>query len=331
MAPPNRLQALLELSRALSSSLDLTDVLAVLLDRVSRLTGATGTAVSRWERERNVLVTMVHHTNGANALVGDAEEEYEVADFPSTEAVLRTQRPVQVRASNPRDDARERALIEALGFRSLLMLALVARGETIGLMEIADVNDRAFTPQDVEFCQAVCDVVATSLHNAMLYERARELALRDQLTGLRNRRFFDDQLEQALARADRSGRPVALLVLDLDGLKAINDAGGHPAGDAALCAAADALRRSVRRGDLPCRLGGDEFAVILPDAGAEAALAVAERARLALAAAAGGRCSFSGGVAVDLTGRPPHELYRLADEAAYRAKTSGGGRTIAAA
>jgi diguanylate cyclase (GGDEF)-like protein len=330
MAPPNRLQALLELSRALSSSLDLNDVLTVLLDRVSRLTGATGTAVSRWDRERDVLVTLAHHSHGENSLAED-EVVYPVADFPSTGRVLRSQLPLQVRASNPRDDPHERALIERLGFRSLLMLALVARGETIGLMEIADVNDRAFTPQDIEFCQAVCDVVATSLHNAMLYERARELALRDQLTGLHNRRFFDDQLERALARADRSGRPVALLVIDLDGLKAINDSGGHAAGDAALRAAAEALRASVRSSDLPCRLGGDEFAVILPDASGEAALGVAERAQAALAAAVGGGWSFSGGVAVDLTGRPPHELYRLADEAAYRAKTSGGRRTFTAA
>src|SRR5438067_78377 len=86
-------------------------------------------------------------------------------------------------------------------------------------LDLADVQDRAFTPQDVEFCQAVCDVVATSLHNAMLYERARELAMRDQLTGLHNRRSFDDRLVEAVARAERQGEPLALLVLDLDGLK----------------------------------------------------------------------------------------------------------------
>jgi diguanylate cyclase (GGDEF)-like protein len=329
MAPPNRLQALLELSRALSSSLDLSDVLTVLLDRVSRLTGATGTAVSRWDRERDVLVTLAHHSHAGNSLAEEVHE-YPVSEFPSTGLVLRTQRPLQVRLSNPRDDPLERALIARLGFKSLLMLPLVARGETIGLMEIADVNDRAFTPQDVEFCQAVCDVFATSMHNAMLYERARELAHRDQLTGLHNRRFFDDHLGQVLALADRTGRPVSLLVLDLDGLKAINDAGGHPAGDAALCAAAGALRGSVRTGDLPCRLGGDEFAVILPDADVDAGLLVAGRAQEALREAGEGRWSFSGGVAADLSGRPPNELYRLADEAAYRAKTSGGAQTLAA-
>ena len=208
------------------------------------------------------------------------------------------------------------------------MLALVARGETIGMMEIADVNDRPFTPQDIEFCQAVCDVVATSMHNAMLYEQARQMARRDQLTGLANRRAFDEGLDEAIARAARSGEPVGLLVIDLDDLKRINDDGGHTAGDQALCDAAAALRASVRAGDLPCRLGGDEFAVVLPGADAASALLVAERAQRALAEATGGRSTFSGGISIDVSATP-HELYREADRAAYRAKQSGGGRTVA--
>src|SRR5204862_133782 len=141
---------------------------------------------------------------------------------------------------------------------------------------------------DGEFGQAVCDVVATAMHNALLYEQAREMARRDQLTGLANRRAFDELLDEQVARACRSGQPVGLLVIDLDGLKKINDGGGHTAGDAALCAAADALRASVRAGDLPCRLGGDEFAVVLAGADAAGALVVAERAQQALADASGG-------------------------------------------
>ena len=244
--------------------------------------------------------------------------------------MLETQRPRQIRRSNLRDDAAEREMLDKLGFGSLLMLALVVRGETIGLMEIADVNDRAFTPQDVEFCQAVCDVVATSLHNAILYEQARELAMRDQLTELHNRRSFDDRLNETVARAEREGTAVGLLVLDVDGLKGINDAGGHVAGDAALRMAADALRGSVREGDIACRLGGDEFAVILPDADVAAALAVARRAQAALSAASDNRIGFSGGIAIALGGSTPHELYRSADRAAYRAKQGGGGHTLAA-
>jgi diguanylate cyclase (GGDEF)-like protein len=124
---------------------------------------------------------------------------------------------------------------------------------------------------------------------------------------------------------------LALLVIDLDGLKRINDLGGHPAGDEALRAAADALRMSCRLGDVPCRLGGDEFAVILPGAEAAAAELVAERAQRRLRELGKGQYSFSGGVAMsgdELA--TPYELYRTADIAAYRAKTAGGARTLVA-
>ena len=152
----------------------------------------------------------------------------------------------------------------------------------------------------------------------------------DQLTDLHNRRSFDDRLNEAVARGERDGTPVGLLVLDVDGLKRINDAGGHVAGDAALRMAADALLGSIREGDIACRLGGDEFAVILPGADAEAALAVAQRAQAALSAASGNRIGFSGGVAIALAGSAPHELYRNADRAAYLAKQGGGRHTLAA-
>jgi diguanylate cyclase (GGDEF)-like protein len=330
MAPPNRLQALLELSRALSSSLDLDQVLSELVSRISRLTGATGAAVSKWDRERNVLVMLVQHSHHTNSLVSGSDE-VSVAGLPATHEVLETQVPRQIRRFNPRDDAAERELLGELGFGAALLLPLVARGQTIGLMQIADVNDRSFSPQDFEFCQAVCDIVATAIYNAMLFEQTRELALRDQLTGLYNRRAFEERLEEERSRAARTGDPLALLVIDLDGLKAINDAGGHLAGDEALRLAAEALRNSIRQSDLPCRPGGDEFAVILPGAGLDAALWVAERARRRLDELSVGRFRFSGGAAVDAgAGISTHDLYRTADDAAYRAKQAGGGRTLAA-
>jgi diguanylate cyclase (GGDEF)-like protein len=330
MAPPNRLQALLELSRALSSSLDLDQVLSELVSRISRLTGATGAAVSKWDRDRNVLVRLVHHSHQANQHV-ELSEEVAVDGLPVTLEVLQNQVPRQIRLYNPRDDAAERAQLRELGFGTVLMLPLVARGQTIGLMEIADVNDRPFTPQDIEFCQAVCDVVATAIYNAMLFEQTRELAMRDQLTGLYNRRAFEERLTEERARAARTADPLALLVIDLDGLKTINDGGGHLAGDEALRLAAEALRSSIRQSDLPCRLGGDEFAVILPGAGLDSALWVAERARRRLEELSAGRFRFSGGAAVDAgTGVSTDELYRTTEDAAYRAKQAGGGHTLAA-
>jgi diguanylate cyclase (GGDEF)-like protein len=331
MAPQNRLQALFDLSRTLSSSLELSEVLGQFTDRAAELTGATAADLSTWDRERDVLVQLTEYLSLEDRVSIPEDQLYPLCDFPASRQVMEGQRPMQIRVSRPEDDPHERALLEERGLGSLLMLPLVARGAAIGLMEIVDVDDRTFDAHDVEFCQALCDVVATAVHNAQLYEQVKEMALRDQVTQLYNRHCFEEQLAGAVARSRRSGESLALLVIDLDGLKRINDLGGHPAGDEALRAAAEALRSSCRLGDVPCRLGGDEFAVILPGASAEAAEKVAERAQNRLHELGKGQFSFSGGVAMsgdDLA--TPYELYRTADIAAYRAKTAGGARTLLA-
>jgi diguanylate cyclase (GGDEF)-like protein len=331
MAPQNRLQALFDLSRALSSSLDLREVLGQFTDRAAELTGATAADLSTWDRDADVLVQLTEYLSLEDRVSIPDDQLYPLAKYPASRLVMESQRPIQIRVSNAGDDLHERELLEERGLRSLLMLPLVARGSAIGLMEIVDVDDRTFDDHDVEFCQALCDVVATAVHNAQLYEQVKEMALRDQVTQLYNRHCFEDQLAGAVARSQRSGEALALLVIDLDGLKRINDLGGHQAGDEALRAAAEALRVSSRLGDVPCRLGGDEFAVILPGATAEAAELVADRAQQRLHELGKGQFSFSGGVAMSGdTLATPYELYRMADIAAYRAKTAGGARTLLA-
>jgi diguanylate cyclase (GGDEF)-like protein len=327
MAPANRLQALLDLSHKLSSSLELNEILRAFADRATELTGATAAELSFWERDRDCLVMLVEHLQGADEITEEGGQIYRLSEFPATRHVLLAQEPAQIRVSNPDHDAAERALLESRDQKTLLMLPLVARGETIGLMEVIDEQDREFPPADVEFCQALCDFVAVAVRNAMLYAEMQELAARDKLTGLYNRRLFEEQFDAAVARSLRNGEELSLLVVDLDGLKRINDLGGHPAGDEALAALADALRATVRTGDVPCRLGGDEFAVILPGATPADAIKIAERAQEALIAR--GPYSFSGGVArASANVGPVYDLYRSADIAAYRAKAAGGARTL---
>jgi diguanylate cyclase (GGDEF)-like protein len=327
MAPANRLQALLDLSHKVSSSLDLNEVLEAFAERAAELTGATAAELSFWDRDRDCLVMLVEHLQGSDAITEEGGQIYPLEDFPATRSVLTSQKPVQIRASNQNDDAAERELLESRGQNALLMLPLVAQGETLGLMEIIDVNDREFDENDVDFCQALCDVVAVAVRNAMLYAEMQEVAARDKLTGLYNRRLFEEQFDAAVARSVRNGEDLALLVVDLDGLKRINDLGGHPAGDEALKALGDALLATVRTGDLACRLGGDEFAVILPGATPADAIKVAERAQEALTSR--GPYSFSGGVArASANVGSIYDLYRSADIAAYRAKAAGGARTL---
>ncbi|HEX9092819.1 MAG TPA: diguanylate cyclase [Coriobacteriia bacterium] len=156
----------------------------------------------------------------------------------------------------------------------------------------------------------------------------------DSLTALWNRRVFSERLTEEIARHTRYGTPVSLLMLDLDGFKAINDAHGHVAGDSVLVAVADLLRASLRTTDLPTRYGGDEFAIILPGVHKTDAFAVAEKVRAGIAALEipTGRnddavvltATASLGVAAAQRGQSdPVELVEAADHALYQAKESG--------
>lgn len=169
-------------------------------------------------------------------------------------------------------------------------------------------------------------------------EALRRLAYRDALTGLLNRRGFDEHLGFTLADlADHDG-DLAVILLDVDDLKHINDTRGHAAGDSALCIVADSLRRAVRLGDYVARLGGDEFAVLLPRTDEVQAKRIAERVRATLQQAgslAGHIVTVSAGVAEvqrdDSTGDRADLLLERADRALYAAKGAGRDRVDSAA
>ena len=124
---------------------------------------------------------------------------------------------------------------------------------------------------------------AQALDNALRLRRSEALSVTDDLTQLYNSRYLNQVLRREAKRASRSGRPLSLLFLDLDGFKGINDTHGHQAGSRALVEAAGVIRRCARETDVVARFGGDEFAIILPDTGSEGAAAVGDRVRERLA------------------------------------------------
>jgi diguanylate cyclase (GGDEF)-like protein len=152
--------------------------------------------------------------------------------------------------------------------------------------------------------------------------RARDEALTDALTGLGNRRLFDERLASEVERSDRRERPVSVCLIDLDGFKSINDRFGHPVGDQALIAVASTLRR----GGEAFRYGGDEFALVLPehDESEAAAIADAVGARVRSLEVEGAPLSISYGLAVYRSSGslPASDIVRVADDNLYRAKGS---------
>jgi diguanylate cyclase (GGDEF)-like protein len=173
-----------------------------------------------------------------------------------------------------------------------------------------------------------------AIANAHRFREARELADLDALTGLHNRRYFHETLAREVARAQRYGRRLALVVFDLDDFKAINDRIGHLAGDAVLAEIAERVRGVVRTADIACRVGGDEFAVILPESSMEDADQLYHRVRGAVssrAVAQAGRLNLSAGIAELTEDDDPTTFFERADEALYRAKELGKGQLVEAA
>jgi len=161
-------------------------------------------------------------------------------------------------------------------------------------------------------------------------DKLRRLSATDSLTGLSNRRALDDRVRDEWHRASRYGSPLALLLVDIDGLKAINDQLGHRAGDDLLRQTATAIRHSLRASDLGARWGGDEFAILAPQTSRDAARQMAERLLLQLKQERDAKhpgISASVGVAVFACEEgvidDPDMLMRAADEALYRAKAGG--------
>jgi diguanylate cyclase (GGDEF)-like protein len=216
-----------------------------------------------------------------------------------------------------------------------LLVPLVSReGSVIGLIRAGAPDAPAPWTERLQALRVFANQATAAIVAAAQFQELRFLADHDPLTRLLNRRAFIRRLEAETARALRYGRSFGLVVCDLDGFKALNDRFGHPAGDAALCTFATILGDALRRPDDAFRIGGDEFALLLAEASDEDALEVVGRVTAALATSrderlGGIRASF-GIAACPRHADDPLALFRLADEALYKAKRSGASVRFAA-
>ena len=193
--------------------------------------------------------------------------------------------------------------------------------------------DRRFSEMERGIADVLTAQVAIALQNADLHALVAESALRDQLTGLLNRRFFDEAVEAAHANARRAGTELSLIVLDLDRFSAVNNEYGHAVGDIVLRRVARAIKGATREGDMVIRYGGEEFVVIAPVTDGAGAVHAAERIRSAVAAAGSEPVdghlvplTISAGVASLVDETDGRGLFRAADSALLAAKRAGRDR-----
>ena len=202
--------------------------------------------------------------------------------------------------------------------------------EVHGALVAAATREDAFGDEEGSFLQAVANVLAIALSRLHTEERTRHQALHDPLTGLANRALCIDRIEHALALSERAGSAAAVLFVDLDNFKRVNDLFGHAAGDALLIALAARMSAAVRPADTVSRLGGDEFVVVCEDVDEDTALALGWRVAAAVqepAEAGGTPLTASIGIAFGRSAATdPPELIGQADAAAYRGKERGIGR-----
>lgn len=193
--------------------------------------------------------------------------------------------------------------------------------------------DREYSELECRMADLLTAQIAIALQNADLHSRVADSALRDPLTGLLNRRFFDEAVETAHANARRAGAELSLIVLDLERFSAVNNEHGHAVGDAVLRRVALAIKGAVREGDVVVRYGGEEFVVIAPATDGDGAVLAAERIRAAVAATGSdlvdGRLvplTISAGVASLVDESDGRGLFRAADSALLAAKRAGRDR-----
>jgi diguanylate cyclase (GGDEF)-like protein len=225
--------------------------------------------------------------------------------------------------------------------------------ELIGVVNFEGTLARPLGNRHLVLAELVARAMAASLRQASHDEARRErltameatlaavsdAAVRDPLTGLLNRRYFDEAVETAFAAARRNGTPLSLIVLDLDRFSAVNNEHGHAVGDAVLRRVAGAMAATIRNGDVIARYGGEEFVVIAPGTDGPTAVAVAERIRAAVAGsadaagvdapAAGIGMTASAGVASVLDELDGQALFHAADSALLAAKRAGRDRVVA--
>jgi diguanylate cyclase (GGDEF)-like protein len=222
--------------------------------------------------------------------------------------------------------------------RAALGVPLVDRSGGVGWLGVFSRDPQTrFGDEDLRRAEELAERVAPALENARRFQEARQQADLDALTGLHNRRYFHETLSREVARAHRYARGLALVIVDIDDFKGVNDRIGHLAGDAVLAETAERLREAVRESDIPCRIGGDELALILPESrlpDAQLLAARIEQAVVARPVARAGHIRVSAGFAELQPNDDSTSLFERADQSLYAAKQlrhSGRGGGLAAA
>ncbi len=321
------LYSLVELGRTISATLDLDQLFTTTMKRVAETTGVESYALFLLDETTDKLV--------ARTLSGAGTEGLQDRSFGLGEGLAgrayqsRTAEAHSAGGPLPWPDVPSHV-------RSVVALPLAASERTLGVLLLFSPTPGAFSERQTAYFTAVAKQLAIALQNAQLFIKTRELGYRDPLTGLFNRRYFEEALEREVRRAIRYNLPLSLLIADIDHFKIYNDNQGHHQGDNVLREVTACLTENTRQVDIVARFGGEEFVVILPMTTKTHARLVAEKLRRSVEETKipgeeilpGGRLTISFGLAAyPEDASHPTGLIQAADAALYVAKRKGRNRT----
>ncbi len=344
------LNQILEISNDLKKNRTLDDLFASVASAVTKGLGFREVVLSLYDRERNVFTPRAHSG------MDDRWAEIRQREVPADEITRhwteknRVSKSFHVLDRSARDAATS---VGGSGVRrlvangeggwqagELLWIPLYAEDRLLGCLSVDEPKNGASpTLETVRSLEIFANQAVSAIETARSYNEAREQSVRDSLTGAYNHRHFQEVLQRELGRAERVGRPLTVIMLDIDDFKSINDRFGHPVGDAILQGIVAEIRSEVRGDmDLLARYGGDEFALVLPETPASEALLVAERVRRRvderLFRMPDSREVLRATVSIGLATYPEdatekRNLVERADAALYRAKHGGKNAVVA--
>jgi diguanylate cyclase (GGDEF)-like protein len=307
-----RLRAIIRVQTEIAASdLELLATMQLIAERSQELTCASGAVVEIAEGEEMVYEVTV---GDATPYLGmRLPRKGSLSGLCVAEGRLLRSDDTSV---DPRVDAEACRQID---IASMICVPLVHRRETVGVLKVYSGVAGNFDDDDVEALELLTDLIAAHIAHATQLEIEAHDSRHDALTGLPNRRAYEERLAVETARATRYEQPLSICLLDLDGFKAINDRLGHQAGDDVLREVARVLDQA-RAADDVFRVGGDEFAVLMPQTAPADARRAAERLAAAIAAAAPGGGAVGASFGVAAAGPDPERSHLAADTALLRAK-----------
>jgi diguanylate cyclase (GGDEF)-like protein len=300
--------------RVLASDFELEAVTAEIVAQAHRLTRADAAVVEMLDGDELVYRAVAGAAVKFEGMRMNVETSLSGRSIRSGEILW-----CQDAGSDPRVDL---SAAREAGARSMVIVPLMHRRKAVGALKVYAGRPFAFAERELRVTQMLAGSLGSAIARAELLERIAGASATDRLTGLPNRRAWDERAPRDLARASRSGNPVCLALLDLDHFRAFNDAHGHAAGDTLLKTCAARWWDSVRTVDLLARLGGEEFALLLPNCIAPDAVIAVERLR----ASTRDLRSVSAGIAQWDMQEPLESLMLRADVALYKAKKGGRDR-----